>query len=363
MRLVVAVSDTGIGIPADAMKLLFREFSQVDGSISRRFGGSGLGLAISRRLVERMAGSMTVDSEPGRGSTFRFEILLKDAPMESPRVADQKPSGRCEPLRRLRILLVEDNGTNRLVATRMVERMGHRVDAVADGAEAVEAVRSIPYDLILMDVMMPQMDGLTATRVIRAEHGPVGRTPIIGLTANADRGNEAACREAGMNGFVAKPVTAERLADAIAAAMAAAGSDAAPPDMWPLLDDTVLERLAGDIGEDGVVEVVRLFLAEAPRMVDRLEQGVAQSGQHVVAGGSHAGQCGAQCRVCSVSAIWRPATSRGRWGPVTVLPTGWPDCWCSSARVSRASVNGRRRGRRPGPAKPITPWCSESSAV
>ena len=122
-------------------------------------------------------------------------------------------------LPKLRILLVEDNGTNRLVATRMVERMGHRVDAVADGAEAVRAVRSIPYDLVLMDVMMPEMDGLTATRLIRAEPGPVGRTPIIGLTANAEPSKEAACHDAGMDGFVSKPVTAERLATAIQAVM------------------------------------------------------------------------------------------------------------------------------------------------
>ena len=144
---------------------------------------------------------------------------------------------------RLRILLVEDNGTNRLIASRMLERMGHRVDAVADGAEAVRAAQSIPYDLVLMDVMMPEMDGLTATRLIRSEPGPVGRTPIIGLTANAERSKEAACREAGMDGFVSKPVTAERLAAAIEAVMIAGAVTPTGESVLPLLDERVLDGL------------------------------------------------------------------------------------------------------------------------
>jgi hypothetical protein len=132
--LAVSVSDTGIGIPDEALPRLFHEFSQVDGSISRRFGGSGLGLAISRRLVERMGGSMTVESVPSAGSKFRFGILLREAPA-SPPGDDSRRTVVSGEQRRLRILLVEDNGTNRLVATRMLERMGHCVDAVVDGYE------------------------------------------------------------------------------------------------------------------------------------------------------------------------------------------------------------------------------------
>jgi signal transduction histidine kinase/CheY-like chemotaxis protein/HPt (histidine-containing phosphotransfer) domain-containing protein len=281
VRLAVAVSDTGIGIPGDALPRLFHEFSQVDGSISRRFGGSGLGLVISQRLIERMSGLLSVESVPGVGSTFSFEIMLKDAPEEAVR-GDEKAAPSRGVAQRLRILLVEDNGTNRLIASRMVEHMGHCVDAVADGAEAVRAARSVPYDLVLMDVMMPEMDGLTATRLIRSESGRVGRTPIIGLTANAERSKEAACREAGMDGFVSKPVTAERLAAAIEAVVIAGAVTPTGGSVLPLLDGRVLDRLADDIGADGAVDVVRLFLAEAPRMIARLEQSSISGGRTLV---------------------------------------------------------------------------------
>lgn len=280
VRTGVAVIDTGIGISEVAASRLFQEFSQGDSSISRRFGGSGLGLAISRRLVERMGGSLRVESSLGRGSTFRFDILLQEASLED--LKNSEPEVGAEvALPKLRILLVEDNGTNRLVATRMVERMGHRVDAAADGAEAVRAVCAIPYDLVLMDVMMPEMDGLAATRLIRAEPAPVGHTPIIGLTANAERSKEAACHDAGMDGFVSKPVTAERLATAIRTVIAARMRDGAG-DGWPLLDNRVLHHLADDIGGDGAIEVVRLFLTEAPRMVERLEQAAASQGRSLL---------------------------------------------------------------------------------
>jgi DNA-binding response OmpR family regulator len=130
-----------------------------------------------------------------------------------------------------------------------------------------------------MDVMMPEMDGLTATRLIRGEPGLLGRTPIIGLTANAERSKEAACRDAGMDGFASKPVTAERLAAEIEAVITACDADATTVDEWPLLDASVLGRLAGDIGEDGAADVARLFLTEAPRMIHRLEQSLVTRGR------------------------------------------------------------------------------------
>jgi CheY-like chemotaxis protein len=269
IRLAVSVTDTGIGIPGDALPRLFHEFSQVDGSISRRFGGSGLGLAISRRLVECMGGAMTVESVPGEGSTFRFNVLLKHAPVE---VIVDPPRPARDASRPLHVLLVEDNATNRLVASRMLEHMGHQVDAVTDGCEALQAVKSAAYDVILLDLMMPEMDGLTATRAIRREPAPVGLTPIIGLSASAESGKAAECRAAGMNDFVGKPVNAARLADAIAAVMANEASA-------PLLDERILDGLARDIGPDGVEEVVHLFLAEAPRMAGRLEQAFTERGR------------------------------------------------------------------------------------
>jgi len=179
---------------------------------------------------------------------------------------------------RLRILLVEDNSTNRLIASQIIEHMGHQVDAVADGREALQAVRSTLYDLILMDVMIPEMDGLAATKLIRNEPGIIGRVPIVGLTANTDCGQRTACRNAGMDGCVSKPVTAERLASAIEDAVRGNGAWLSRAD-WPVLDEAVLLRLAGDIGEDGALQVVTLFLAEAPRMIDRLGQSCISPGR------------------------------------------------------------------------------------
>lgn len=208
-RVAFTVRDTGIGIPPEALPTLFDAFTQADGSTTRRFGGTGLGLAICSRLVSLMGGSIAADSTPGAGSAFRFEIALPQAPAPAPPPAARVP--------RLRILLAEDNATNRLVATRMLARLGHEVDAVPDGAQAVEAACRSTYDLVLMDMMMPVMDGLAATRAIRAAGGALAGIRIVGLTANARPADEAACRDAGMDGFLTKPVTLERLAHAIAA--------------------------------------------------------------------------------------------------------------------------------------------------
>ena len=254
----------------------------MDGSISRRFGGSGLGLAISRQLIQRMDGWLLVKSTPGVGSTFAFEVMLKDAPVDNPGIEVAATPAPRATLHRLHVLLVEDNATNRLVASRMLERMGHHVEAVADGTAAVQAMRSIPYELVLMDVMMPGMDGLTATRMIRSEPGRNGCTPIIGLTASAEPGNEVACRRAGMDGFVSKPVTAERLAAAIEAVMMPGSAGPTRTPVSPLLDMGVLDQLAEDIGADGVDDVTLLFLSEAPRTIERLEQSINSRGHKLL---------------------------------------------------------------------------------
>ena len=218
VRLVCSVSDTGIGIPADKMGLLFQQFRQVDSSISRQFGGTGLGLAICRKLVEQMNGDIRAESEPGKGSTFTFEIVLQEAPGAA---AEGEPdNGTAAPAKgRLRILVAEDNNTNRLVVTRMLERQGHHVDAVANGQEAIDAISGIPYDLILMDMMMPEVDGLAATRAIRRLDIAAAGVPIIGLTANAMIEDKEACLAAGMNAFLTKPINARQLGEAIAKVM------------------------------------------------------------------------------------------------------------------------------------------------
>ena len=226
VRLSFAVIDTGIGIPAEAVGRLFQEFTQVDSSISRRFGGSGLGLAISRRLVERMGGAIEVESTVGLGTTCRFDVLLgTDGGLPPPALP---PPGLPEPAAAApalpvfaRVLVAEDNATNRLVVTRMLECQGLQVVAVENGRLAVEAMRDGAFDVVLMDVAMPELDGLAATRLIRAMDGPGADVPIIGLTANSGRDDEASCLAAGMNRFETKPISRQRLATVIAGALAA----------------------------------------------------------------------------------------------------------------------------------------------
>jgi signal transduction histidine kinase len=206
------VADTGIGIPLEKQTQIFEAFSQVDGSITRRFGGTGLGLTICSRLVERMGGSIQVNSSPERGSTFSFTVraeqregLILPDPVKPPR-ATAAP---------LRILVAEDNRVNQAVVSRMLERAGHTVAIAADGQQAVEMHSSGSFDLILMDIHMPVLDGFEATARIReADRGT--HTPVIALTANAMNGDRERCLRAGMDGYIAKPVSREVLLDTLA---------------------------------------------------------------------------------------------------------------------------------------------------
>ena len=233
LRLGFTVTDTGIGIPADMIDKLFTEFTQVDSSITRRFGGSGLGLAISRRLVERMDGSITVSSTIGVGSQFSFEVTLQPAAPACPQPVAAPVAA--EPERPLRILLAEDNATNRLVTGRMLERRGHSVVAVRDGAAALAAAADGVFDLIVMDVMMPGMDGLAATRAIRALPGAAATVPIIGLSASTTAEDEAACHAAGMTAFAPKPISAPQLADIVQRVARPAPPASPAPDRGTLL--------------------------------------------------------------------------------------------------------------------------------
>jgi PAS domain S-box-containing protein len=195
------VRDTGIGIPPEARGRLFTSFTQADSSISRRFGGTGLGLAISKRLVELMGGEIGVDSEPGRGSRFWFTLPLGTA---TPAAA-QEGAPAMPTTRPLAILLAEDNPVNRIVAEKVLEKAGHAVTCVPDGAQALAAAQGQAFDLVLMDMHMPEMDGIEATRRIRALPGPASRMPIIALTANVLAGDMERCVEAGMDDYLPKP--------------------------------------------------------------------------------------------------------------------------------------------------------------
>ena len=209
------VSDSGIGIDAAKLPSLFESFVQADSSVTSRYGGSGLGLAISKGLIELMGGSIGVTSEPGSGSTFWFELTL-DVDHES---ASDKPLVNGSPehtaQRPMRVLVVEDVMPNQLVARKMIEKHGHRVDIAANGLEALAALRTRPFDLVFMDVRMPEMDGITATREIRKLEGPVAAIPIVAMSANAYDEDMRECLDAGMNDFISKPVKRERLAEVL----------------------------------------------------------------------------------------------------------------------------------------------------
>jgi len=278
--IVWTITDTGIGIPADRLGRLFGEFSQADASITRRFGGSGLGLAISQRLITQMGGTIVVDSQSGQGSTFTITLRLPIAEMGPETAAtpvdvigafEQRVAGLG---RSLRILFAEDNPTNQFVALQLLRGFDVQIDVVADGLEAVQGASSFLYDVICMDMRMPEMDGLAATRAIRALGGHLATIPIVALTANAFPEDVAACYDAGMTGFVAKPVRKETLLAALLTALGTTGAADLPmpiaANMDPgelALDDAALGCLTGEIGADGVAELITMFAQET---LDRL---------------------------------------------------------------------------------------------
>ena len=213
------ISDTGIGIAAAEHARLFEEFTQVDASTTRRYGGSGLGLAICKRLVQAMGGEIEVESEPGEGSTFSFTLKCEQAESQmqddrSGNADDAQDASQTEP-GPLRILVAEDNDMNQKLLRAMLKRDGHDVEIVANGLEAVDAVMRGHYDLVLMDIQMPEMDGVTATRRIRDLPGEVRDIPVIAVTANAMKGQREEYLAAGMDDYVSKPIDSTVLAAAI----------------------------------------------------------------------------------------------------------------------------------------------------
>ena len=209
VRLRFHVRDTGVGIPEDVQAELFKSFHQADASTTRRYGGTGLGLAISRKLAEAMDGHVGVESIVGRGSTFWLELPFEvtDAPAES---RDAAPPVDVSHLRGRRILLAEDNLFNQEVARAQLEELGVQVDIVDNGAQAVERAQAGDYALILMDMQMPVLDGLQATRALRNDAG-LREIPIIAMTANVLEHDRQRCRDAGMDDFIGKPFEPDAL--------------------------------------------------------------------------------------------------------------------------------------------------------
>lgn len=216
MELQMAVADTGIGMDQQTIARLFTRFMQADPSSTRRFGGTGLGLSIAQELARIMGGQVTVESRLGQGSTFTLVLSLALAPTLAEAAPEpEEPLAGPEEEVTLRILAAEDDEINRLVLSGFLIPYGHALTLVADGAEAVEAARTGSYDIVLMDVMMPNLDGVQATRAIRALPPPHCEVPIIALTANALAGHREEYLKAGMDDYVSKPISRVALYRAI----------------------------------------------------------------------------------------------------------------------------------------------------
>jgi PAS domain S-box-containing protein len=281
-----SVSDKGIGIAPEKHDLIFDAFAQADGSTARRYGGTGLGLAIASRIVRRMRGQMWVDSELGKGSTFHFtaEFIVEPGQERAPAVPERtlvREQEEAQP--RLNVLLAEDNAVNRLVAARLLEKLGHRVQAVTDGNEAVAAFEKERFDLVLMDVQMPNRDGLEATAAIRAlERGR--RVPIVALTAHALKGDRERCLAAGMDDYLSKPIDPSvfrKMLGRLAGQPVELGEG--PP---PALNrQTILDRVEGD--RELLAELVAAFQNEQPAILGELEQAVALGDARAMGGAAH----------------------------------------------------------------------------
>ena len=281
LALHIAVRDTGVGIAEEKRLDVFGAFSQADSSITRRFGGTGLGLAISHKLVLMMGGRIWLESELGKGSVFHFTLRLglgkEDASAAN---GGAETPFELAPQQNLRILLVEDNLINQRLALALLEKCGHRVLVAGNGQEALDVLVSGEFDLVLMDIQMPVMDGIEATQRIRSNEREIGsrRLPIVAMTANAMQGDSERCLAAGMDGYVSKPVKPEELFAQIAAVLGAGTnpsvirpSPANPLDLYRRAD--VLERMGGD--EELFRILAGMFVADSANYCSALAQAMA----------------------------------------------------------------------------------------
>jgi PAS domain S-box-containing protein len=268
-QVLFRIDDTGIGVEPDYVEHLFDEFSQADSSLTRKHGGTGLGLPISRNLVELMGGNIAYEPNAGAGSTFRFSLPLVEVQRSDLRDDPDHP----DPVQlSARVLVVEDSQGNQMVAEALLTNAGCEVRLANDGEEAIRAVSEDHFDIVLMDLSMPNMDGLEATRRIRAMEGASSSVPIIALTANAFTDDREKCVDAGMNDFIAKPINKSNLLDRI---FYWVSNDSATPkgqarkvdkrdgDGPELMNQEVLSSLEQETSRDLMTDIIGIFIQEA----------------------------------------------------------------------------------------------------
>jgi len=292
LRLSFSVTDTGIGIAADRVAAIFEAFEQADNSVTRRYGGTGLGLAISARLARLLGGELRVDSRLGVGSTFSFSVVV--APVASsddaaPHASEVIQADAGTSNRPVRVLVAEDNLVNQQLIKALLHADGHSVTLVKDGRAAIAAVEAERYDLVLMDVQMPVMDGLEATAEIRAREGSSGeRIPIIALTAGAMRGDRERCLDVGMDDFITKPVSMAALRRVLHAPQASAmpAEELAPAGDDPLTIAEVAQALEIDL--ELARELADCLLTTGPGLLARVEHAVASGDGAALTVAAHA---------------------------------------------------------------------------
>jgi PAS domain S-box-containing protein len=324
----VTVADTGVGIPAEKQHAIFDAFQQADSSITRRYGGTGLGLAISATLVQLMGGRIWVESESGAGSSFHFTAgfdvagpdpcAIRPARASAPATdAEAEPCVRRSPAVRARVLIAEDNVVNQRVAAGLLGNRGHVVTVVGNGREALDALTHDAFDVVLMDVQMPVMDGLEATAAIRAREKDTGRhTRLVAMTAHAMNGDRERCIAAGMDGYLSKPLDPQML-------YAIVEENAVPFAPAAVDSAMLLNRLDGD--EALVADVIELFLGDCPARltaikaaVDARDAKAIRTTAHVLKGAAGnlsapalfraaavLEQIGAEARLDAAEAAWR----------------------------------------------------------
>ncbi len=281
------VRDTGIGIPPDQLERIFRPFEQAGAPAARPHGGTGLGLTISSRLVQRMGGTLQVRSEVGRGSVFSFQLRLSVAAAAAVPVS----RGAAERGPALRILLAEDNPVNQQVLSLLLQRGGHQVEVAANGRLALEALERGPFDLVLMDLQMPEMDGLRATRLLRArEKATGGHVPVVAVTANALEGERERCLKAGMDEFLTKPVRSRELQAVIERVLGrrpALSSSPAPAPAEQAVPAWLLSLREMGFDGDAVARLARTFIETVPGRLETLARAVAERDALAVARTAH----------------------------------------------------------------------------